>query len=53
MSQYPQYYIKPVYRKEDQEKIFKNNEAQQYTHIPTRAALPDQTCSLTHDPDVR
>ncbi|GJQ80115.1 mRpS7 [Trypoxylus dichotomus] len=52
MSQYPKYFIKPIYRKEALDELYKKNEAQNYEHIPTRAALVDQTCSMTHDPEV-
>ncbi|KAF2900932.1 hypothetical protein ILUMI_05255 [Ignelater luminosus] len=49
MSQYPSYYIKPIYKKETQEEMYKSGEVQKMTHIPTRAALNDQTCSVFHD----
>ncbi|KRT83774.1 ribosomal protein, partial [Oryctes borbonicus] len=52
MSQYANYFIKPIYRKEALDELHKKNEAQNYQHIPTRAALVDQTCSMTHDPKV-
>ncbi|XP_057664710.1 28S ribosomal protein S7, mitochondrial [Diorhabda carinulata] len=52
MSQYPSYYIKPVYIKEAQEELIKSGEFQKLSHLPTRAALSDQTCSLAHDPLV-
>lgn len=53
MSQYPSFYVKPVYRKEDQEELAKTGEIQKLTHVPTRAALNDQTCSLAHDSTVK
>ncbi|KAI4456273.1 ribosomal protein s7 [Holotrichia oblita] len=52
MSQFPSYYIKPIYQKEAQDELVKNNEAQNYAHLPVRPALVDQTCSLTHDPKI-
>lgn len=53
MSQYPSFYINPVYRKEEQESLGKTGELQKLTHIPTRAALNDQTCSETHDSAIK
>ncbi|XP_072394589.1 small ribosomal subunit protein uS7m isoform X1 [Diabrotica undecimpunctata] len=52
MSQYPSYYIKPVYIKESQNDLIKSGEVQKIAHLPTRAALNDQTCSLSYDPLV-
>ncbi|XP_074035976.1 mitochondrial ribosomal protein S7 isoform X2 [Leptinotarsa decemlineata] len=49
MSQYPSYYIQPVYRKDVQEELFKSGEAQKLIHHPTKAAMNDQTSSLAHD----
>lgn len=50
MSQYPTYYIKPIYIKEEQNELLKSGEAKKLAHIPTRAALNDETSSLSHDP---
>ncbi|KAG5863343.1 hypothetical protein JTB14_023118 [Gonioctena quinquepunctata] len=49
MSQYPSYYIQPIYKKDMQEDLIKSGEAQKLTHLPTRAALNDQSSSLAHD----
>lgn len=49
MSQYPSYYIKPIYKKETQKEMLKSGEAQKLAHVPTRAALNDETSSFTHD----
>ncbi|XP_018323968.1 28S ribosomal protein S7, mitochondrial isoform X2 [Agrilus planipennis] len=49
MSQYPSYYIQPVYRKEAQEELEKSGEIMKITHVPTRAALNDQTSSVYQD----
>lgn len=49
MSQYPSYYIKPIYKQETQEEMYKSGEGQKLAHIPVRAALNDQTCSVFHD----
>lgn len=53
MSQYPSFYTKPVYRKEQQEELAKTGEIQKLTHVPTRAALNDQTCSQYHNDLVK
>lgn len=53
MSQYPNYYIQPVYKKETQEELIKSGEAQKLSHIPTRAALSDQTSSPSQDALVK
>lgn len=53
MSQYPSYYIKPIYNKEAQRELVKSGEAQKLTHIPTRAALCDDLSSLKHDALVK
>ncbi|XP_060523332.1 small ribosomal subunit protein uS7m [Cylas formicarius] len=52
MSQYPNYYVQPVYKKETQEELTKSGELYKYTHVPTRAALNDQTSSASNDPLV-
>lgn len=49
MSQYPTYYIKPIYSPDKQNEMFKTGEAQKLAHIPTRAALNDQTSSVYHN----
>ncbi|KAK4874898.1 hypothetical protein RN001_014258 [Aquatica leii] len=49
MSQYPSYYVKPVFKKDVQEEMIKSGEAQKLAHVPTRAALNDQTSSVYHD----
>ncbi|XP_044758942.1 28S ribosomal protein S7, mitochondrial [Coccinella septempunctata] len=52
MSQYPSYYVPPIYKKELQNALIKDGEIQKLTHIPIKAALIDQTCSATHDAEV-
>lgn len=49
MSQYPKYYVEPVYKKEDQNQLVETGEYQKLTHLPTKAALIDQSCSPSHD----
>lgn len=53
MSQYPTYYINPVPRKESQEELEKAGEIQKLKHVPTRAALIDQTCSAARDDSIK
>lgn len=53
MSQYPSYYIKPVYTKEEQQDLQKNGESIKLVHVPTRAALNDHTCAVYHDPLIK
>ncbi|KAK5640697.1 hypothetical protein RI129_009244 [Pyrocoelia pectoralis] len=52
MSQYPIYYIKPIYSRDKQNKMLKTGEAQKLAHIPTRAALNDQTSSVYHNDTI-
>lgn len=49
MSQYPKYFIKPIYKKEIQKEMVKTGEAQKLAHVPTRAALNDETSCSSHD----
>lgn len=49
MSQYPSYYIEPIYKKEIQQELTKSGEIVNYQHLPTKAAFNDQTCSAAHD----
>lgn len=49
MSQYPDYFIKPIYKKDIQKEMVKTGEAQKLSHVPTRAALNNETSSLSHD----
>ncbi|XP_017786919.1 PREDICTED: 28S ribosomal protein S7, mitochondrial [Nicrophorus vespilloides] len=53
MSMYPPYYINPIFKKDAQVELFENGEAQKLAHIPTKAALIDQTCSIYYDDDIR
>lgn len=53
MSQYPNYYIKPVVQKEKQVELDKVGELSKISHIPIRAALVDQTCSIMYDEQIR
>ncbi|XP_066262796.1 small ribosomal subunit protein uS7m [Euwallacea similis] len=50
MAMYPPYFVEPVYRKEQQQELVKSGEISQYTHVPTKAALNNQTSSLSHNP---
>lgn len=53
MSQYPTYYIKPVFKKEQQTELENEGEISKIAHVPIRAALVDQTCSILHDDQIR
>lgn len=53
MSQYPSYYVEPIYKKEKQKEMIENNELSKMTHIPIKAAKIDQTCSIMHDDLIR
>lgn len=53
MSQYPNYYIRPVFKKEKQQELEKEGEITKIAHVPIRAALNDQTCSIMHDDAIR
>lgn len=53
MSQYADYYIQPIYKKKEQEDLKKSREVQNLAHLPTRASLNDQTCSLNQDDLVK
>lgn len=50
MSQYAPTYIRPVVKKEEQEKLKETGEFQNLAHVPVRAALNAQTSSPLHDP---
>ncbi|KAL1488958.1 hypothetical protein ABEB36_014742 [Hypothenemus hampei] len=50
MAIFPSYYIEPIYKKEDQEALKKSGEISEYVHMPTKAALNSQTCSVSYDP---
>lgn len=53
MSQYPNYYIDPVFKKEKQNELIEEGEFNKLTHVPIRAAKVDQTCSLMYDEKIR
>lgn len=53
MSQYPSYYVDPVFKKQKQEEMVESNEIAKMAHIPIKAARVDQTCSVLHDDLVR
>ncbi|XP_076644098.1 mitochondrial ribosomal protein S7 [Halictus rubicundus] len=52
-SLYPSTYIKPVYKKEDQNQLNKSEEREKVAHLPIRAALTSDTASEFHDEVVR
>lgn len=51
-SVFPSYYIQPIYRKEDQETLFQNDEAKKIIHEKVKPALVTDTCSEFHDKRV-
>lgn len=53
MSQYAEYYIRPIFKKQEQTELEKSGEIQKLAHLPTRAALNDQTSSLNQDDLVK
>lgn len=53
MSQYPSYYITPIVNKEAQKELIQSGEAQKLAHTPTKAALSDETSSLSYDPLIK
>ncbi|XP_063234464.1 small ribosomal subunit protein uS7m isoform X2 [Bacillus rossius redtenbacheri] len=50
---YAPYFVEPVFKKEKQEQLKEDGELDKITHVPIRAALNDQTCSVFHDELVR
>jgi len=49
-SQYPSYYVHPIYRDLDQKNAIESGEAQKLSFVPIRAALSNQNASVFHDP---
>nr|XP_033329631.1 28S ribosomal protein S7, mitochondrial [Megalopta genalis] len=52
-SQYPSHYVKPIYKKEEQEQLNETEEARQMAHMPIRAALTSETSSEFHDERIK
>lgn len=48
-SLYGKRYIKPVYRKEDQQALTESKELSALKHIPVKGAKHEETCSVFHD----
>lgn len=53
MAIYPSYYLKPVFRKIDQDHLYKSDAISEYINMPVKAPLNDQTSSFSYDPLVR
>ncbi|XP_011701349.1 PREDICTED: 28S ribosomal protein S7, mitochondrial [Wasmannia auropunctata] len=51
-SVFPPHYIKPTFRKEDQETLFKSDEAKKIVHEQVKPALVTDTCSEFYDERV-
>lgn len=49
-SQYPKYFIEPVYQPKVQEDLSKSGDLQKLIHLPIKAALSSQNASINHDP---
>lgn len=52
-SVFPPNYIKPIYKKDEQELIYKNTKTEQLIHAPIKPASNFETCSEFHDILVR
>lgn len=52
-SVFPPTYIKPIYKKDEQEIIFNETVDKKLTHIPIKPAYTSETCSEFHDNLVR
>lgn len=52
MSQFPKYYIEPVYKKEELKELEKSGDIDRLAHLPTKPASSDSTCSFKQDPNI-
>ncbi|XP_047108954.1 28S ribosomal protein S7, mitochondrial isoform X1 [Schistocerca piceifrons] len=52
-SSYAPYFIDPVFKQNEQNRLIEEGEAQKLSHLPVKAALNDQTSSVFHDDIVR
>lgn len=52
-SVYPKHYVKPVFKKDQQEQLYKSLEEKEVTHIAIKPALNDDTSSEFHDELIR
>lgn len=52
-SVFPKNYVEPVYKKEEQEKLFKETSLNELTHLHVKPAKSFDTCSEFHDSLVR
>lgn len=51
-SVFPPTYIKPTFRKDEQETLLNDSEAKNIAHQPVKPALASDTCSGFYDPRV-
>lgn len=49
MSVYNPHFVDPVYKKQKQAEMERSGEAAKMAHIPIKAALNNETCSVFHD----
>jgi len=52
-SVFPTYYVKPIYRESDQQRLEESGEIKDYAYLPIRPAISDHTASVWHDPVVQ
>ncbi|XP_054016743.1 28S ribosomal protein S7, mitochondrial [Hylaeus anthracinus] len=52
-SVFPPTYVKPVYKKEEQEILYETKENEKLRHVPIKPATTHQTSSEFYDPSVR
>lgn len=50
---FPPNYEKPIYKKDEQEAIFKETADKKLAHVPIKPAYTSETCSEFHDKLVR
>lgn len=51
-SVYSRNYVEPIFRKEDQESLFQNEEARKIAHEKIKPAMVNDTCSEFYDKRV-
>ncbi|CAK9833016.1 28S ribosomal protein S7, mitochondrial [Anthophora retusa] len=52
-SVFPTHYVEPIYKKEEQETLFKETPLTELVHLQVKPAKTYDTCSEFHDPQVR
>ncbi|XP_050525192.1 28S ribosomal protein S7, mitochondrial [Daktulosphaira vitifoliae] len=51
-SVYPPHFNEPIYKKQEQSKLYENGEIEKWKLTPVKAAKSNETCSVFHDPVV-